>query len=360
MLKSVEAGGRKPFTKGWDENLHASYALPIKKSGKVIQVSKNISNQQQKHQEEEVEPEEIDYEPIISEDEYEDFQNKNLKKIKNKAKVKDAISTKPLPKQEFQRIKMTLAEICISICGDPQQGLKRKSKDEENTEGTYRLSDLFDFINHSNLEIKELSILSTLLVFKDIIPGYQIREDKDIDSSVKLKKDTKQVMDFEHSLLNAYRRYLNILDAMITEGGLNTQKVHKTKDKDQTDVTMKNNNDMNNTAALYHLGFIALKCQCELLRSVPHFNLRLQLIQSIVTHAAMPNLAISSLCCENLTKTIETDVESEYSYEIVRAVATTLVHSKYDVPESLVHVLENIKVRIHEDEAKSIRNMVCI
>jgi hypothetical protein len=77
-----------------------------------------------------------------------------------------------------------------------------------------------------------------------------------------------------------------------------------------------------------------------------------------VTHASRPLPHISSLCCEYLTKTIDADVESEYSYEIVRAVATALAHSKYDVPEGLVHILEKIKVRIHEDEAKGIRNQV--
>jgi nucleolar complex protein 3 len=49
------------------------------------------------------------------------------------------------------------------------------------------------------------------------------------------------------------------------------------------------------------------------------------------------------------------DIDGEVSYEGVLVISKALAGAHYNVPEMLVRVLENVKVRVHADEAKNIR-----
>lgn len=215
-------GGRKPFTKGWSDHLNTSHALPIKKSGQVIQVYRTIPSRKESHTSDEEDDDndnanhgdDNNDDNTDDETEFENFdddinnssQNRKSKNVKNKKSSTLSIDNndtaqaliKPISKHEFNHIQMILAEICTTICADPQQALKRKKTDDGSNIGTnkpngnnkkgkkqavyslpslstpsdtYRLSDLFDLIRHPNYKVKEMAILSTLLVFKDIIPG---------------------------------------------------------------------------------------------------------------------------------------------------------------------------------------------
>jgi nucleolar complex protein 3 len=198
---------------------------------------------------------------------------------------------------------------------------------------------LFAYFTHNDSRVAQIAILSALLVFKDIIPGYMIRSPGETDSKLVLKKETKRIMDYDQSLLQAYQRYLNILDNMISTGFGDLHKESSSSDHSDR----------------WELGYNALKCQCELLRSVPHFNLRSKLITNIVNYACQPNSQISTLCCDCLIRIIGNDVQGDLSFDIVRSIAKNLIIHKHDVPERVLHVLEKVKIRIHEDVVKNIR-----
>lgn len=342
--ESFETSSRRPYTKGWDDSLTSAYGLPIKKGDKVVPLKRPVSSKKVEEVEKNMDEEIDEKEPeVVEESEFLDFSDKNKTKKKKgngKGKTKEPSVLSP---QAFLNIKMRIAEICTSIVASPEQSLRRSSNARLLIDGEedFKISDLFEYIDHADLRVAETAILSALLVFKDIVPGYQIRTGEDKDDSVTLKKETKRILDYEQSLLQAYKRYLNFLEGFISSG-LSSPK---------TPLSSL-------TSAQSVLAMHALRCQCELLRSIPHFNMRPNLINSIVAYSTYPLPEVSSLCCGYLARVIEEDIDGEVSYEVVRAVARALVALKHDVPEDVLHILEVVKVRTHEDEAKNIRKQV--
>jgi hypothetical protein len=107
-----------------------------------------------------------------------------------KAHVPDSILVRS-QKLSFHQIKAIIADIATEVTSNPEGSLSRKTKlnlnvedhddhigqnrqDAEKTE-KYKLTDLFEFLNHDDARIVELAMLSCVLIFKDIVPGYKIR-----------------------------------------------------------------------------------------------------------------------------------------------------------------------------------------
>ena len=62
---------------------------------------------------------------------------------------------------------------------------------------------------------KKLVMVTLMEVFKDIIPDYRIRVATDAEKEQAAKKETKKLRDFEESLVNNYRHYLEFLESVI-------------------------------------------------------------------------------------------------------------------------------------------------
>ena len=180
-----------------------------------------------------------------------------------------------------------------------------------------------------------MALLSTVLVFKDILPAYRIREEKE---EARLKKGTQKLREFERALLRAYQRFLSLLAARVRAG--------------LCDPRHSLSNGWNSKV---QLGLSALRCECELLRSAPYFNFRQMLLTSVVSRAMQPEPRIHTLCCDTITKLFERDVEGEVSYEAVRLVAKTLEAVKYNVPEPFLRLLESVKLRVSSAQGRAVR-----
>lgn len=61
--------------------------------------------------------------------------------------------------------------------------------------------------------IRKLTILSQLAVFKDIIPGYRIRELTDKEKAEKVSQMVTRTREWEQGLVSAYQSYLKCLDS---------------------------------------------------------------------------------------------------------------------------------------------------
>jgi hypothetical protein len=236
--------------------------------------------------------------------------------------------------------KMIIGNICNVITADPEKSLRKHRTDESNNDDDppeYKMSDLLSILQHPNLQVLELAMLSCVLVFKDIIPGYRIRALTAAEKDAQVKKETKRLRDYENAILGAYQQFLNILHKMVADGLKNPKKVLP-----EWDSAAK-------------LGLSALRCQCELLRAAPHFNCRAALLASIVTRAAQPDEEINRVCCGALEVLFKHDTEGEASFEAVRLVGKVLAACKYDVPTGIIQVLSVVKLRVHADEAKKVR-----
>jgi hypothetical protein len=188
-----------------------------------------------------------------------------------------------------------------------------------------------------------MAMLSTLVIFKDIIPSYRIRAGDDVISKeIQLKKGTKKIKDYETALLQAYQFYLKFLETTVNNGLGNVKK----------DISDKLGFG---GEAIAKLGLSALRCQCELLRKVSHFNMRTNILSSVINRASQPCDSINRICCETLTNLFLNDVEGEVSYETVCLMAKFFMSVKYDISAQLLRVLESCKLLVHANDAKGLR-----
>jgi hypothetical protein len=352
---NVEEINRDSFTPGWTKSLSQQEGLPIKRGGKIVRVTKdntksksNSDDEDENTDDEESDDDdddetgEVKTKPIVNDSEFVidtavDIETENLDK-EREIKIKQSSTMKFNAKssQSLRGIQQKLADICTAITVNPERSLKRKVEVTEGGERIYRFVDLFEMLNSNDVQIFEMAMLSALLVFKDICPGYRIRPQAESDTGVTLKKETRALRDFELALLAAYKKYLVILDEKVQLGLGNARK------------------DTSDWGVVQKLGLSALRCMCELVRSLSHFNFKSLLLATLVTRGAQPCPEVSALCCETITHVLVGDSQGETSYEIVRLIAKVLVTNKFSVPHLIVRCLEKVKMAVHADDSKNV------
>jgi nucleolar complex protein 3 len=161
----------------------------------------------------------------------------------------------------------------------------------------------------SDLQIARLAMLSCVAVFIDILPGYRIRLPTEKELEIQVSKEVQKLRDYESALLRAYQAFLKTLLRAV-------------------------NGSKGGQAPAAH-GRVALKCMCNLLTSLAHFNYTSDLLQVIVPNSAAKDEKVQKMCCEALTKLLSsstadhhTDSNSSVLTEAVQLLADMLKRRK--------------------------------
>lgn len=363
MEGSVEARVRKPFTPGWATTLDTVSALPIKRGNKVIPVN-HKSLKRKAENEEEVNEKIISAEDEVEEDDEKKVDHKAKAKLQweQKAKQKSDIEVDLELKSPAQQLEMKqkIAEICMNITSNPEESILRKGgKGSDNPDfSSSHIKELIALSTSKDPVELELALLSTTLVFKDICPGYRIRsaaegfQDEE-GNSVQLKKETKRLQDFERGLLHHYQLFLQILERRASWGLSHLSKV--------------SNSDASPAyrAVKQSLGLTALRCQCELLKTLVHFNFRSTLLTSVTTRGCSMSSAaaeqddsiaqvqsdVTVICAEALEYIVRHDTTGEVSYEFVMLMNKLLKQTQLTLSPRVLQCLESIKVTVKADDA---------
>jgi len=335
---------RQAFTPGWSKFLTAKEALPIKIAGKVVRTYIEEQDMPVTEEDESADDDKAEIDDIGDDDGSEsegsfDYATEKPVKAKPSNKNTSMHSSETVQLRSFSNLneaKLFIGTICCGVTSDPEKALtKRKVKGSEYFEDDQpRLTDLFELLSHSDSRIVEMCMLSLLLVFKDICPSYRIRLEN-ID--VQLKKDTKRKRDIDKQLLDSYRKYITFLDSVARDGLGDSRKAVTLWTPEAT------------------LGLSAYRCQCELLRSLYHFNFRSIILNAVISRAAQPNEEVYKTCYSALEFVFKNDAEGEVSFEIVRAIAQNLAQIKYNVSEEYIKILSRVKLHVHARDAESVR-----
>lgn len=344
MEFGVDGKGRKSFTPGWEKSLRVKDALPIKQNGKLIRVTResvdNNANDEDGTDEEEGELEDDKGDKRIGKinsNDSDKAKEKQPKKKKIPVILNEKVFVEHTPLSET-RIKKKIAAICMSITANPEDCFTKKGANDTDDKQKYKVSDLLSLMETTDASEFELVIMSALLVFRDIIPGYKIRmAENSSTAAAPLKKETKAMREFELSLLKAYEKFLYVLDQTVLDGLGNPK-----QPVDKWNLKAK-------------LGLSALRCQCDLIKTVFHFNYRSTLLLSIVTRSAQSSKIIHSMCCDTITTLLKQDKVGDLSVEIVQMFSKVLVAMKHDVPASMLKCLTSVRLTVHADKAKSVR-----
>lgn len=144
----------------------------------------------------------------------------------------------------------------------------------------------------------KLALISMLAVFKDIIPGYRIRPLTEKEAAIKVSKEVKKNRNYEQSMLAQYQKFLSRLEELSGK-----------KCEDGS------------------ISSVAVKCFCELLQSVSHFNFSHLLVHNVTRKAnskrLMPKskVTIGEHCCSSIEKLFASDTHGRTSLEAVKEIS---------------------------------------
>ncbi|KAK6589960.1 hypothetical protein RS030_192941 [Cryptosporidium xiaoi] len=156
----------------------------------------------------------------------------------------------------------------------------------------------------------ELSVVSLVLVVKDVIPGYKISnqiigmEMEGSENKVSLKKETQRIHAYERRILEIYKKTCLLLKRII----------------DQTKITDSSTKVINKEAIL--------KSAMDLLDSTYHFNHHTILLRVILLYLMSGgdenNSSCLSYCCEGITNILNSDTTLEIGVESVNIINEVL------------------------------------
>ncbi|XP_053197642.1 nucleolar complex protein 3 homolog [Scomber japonicus] len=182
--------------------------------------------------------------------------------------------------------------------------------------------------------VRKLVMVSLMEIFKDITPTYRIRPLTPAEKAAKVKKETQQLREFEEGLVSQYKFYLEDLEQ--------TVKDWKQQKKKRSQAV--------GFSSYQSLAEVAVRCLCELLLALPHFNFHNNIIVVLVPLMNDPASKVSEMCCDAFRKLFQQDKLGGASLAVVRVVSGLVKRLNYNVrPEVLMTLLS---LRIKEVEMK--------
>lgn len=187
---------------------------------------------------------------------------------------------------------------------------------------------LLDFLDDKYtdifLTIQKLAAASLLEIFKDLLPSYNMWAAK--DNSVKLKKETLQLQNFEGAVLKYYKQYLQKLEKMasvlkkkISVSNLKVQKISS--------------------------GRFAISCMSSLLISKPYFNFSSNIANFLVVFLDNKNEDIRKMVAESFSQVFQEDKRGEISLIIIRGINQYIKIHKNLVHVEVISVLLSLQIR---------------
>ncbi|GAB2241695.1 hypothetical protein Droror1_Dr00018470 [Drosera rotundifolia] len=189
------------------------------------------------------------------------------------AELKKDLTTEEIAIEKKRRI----AELGTALLTDPEANIKS-------------LKELLLFCKDEDDTIVKLALLSCSAVFKDIIPGYRIRLPTEKEKNMTVSKDVKRMRFYESTLLLSYKMYLQSLLALEQQ-------------------------------SLFSV--VTIRCICNLLEAVPHFNFRKSLLRATVNKLGSSDDVVRNLCCSTIKSLLLNEGKhgGEATVEVVRLIA---------------------------------------
>ncbi|NXC45968.1 NOC3L protein, partial [Penelope pileata] len=265
--------------------------------------------------------------PDVAEDEEEDTEE---------MEVAEDFNEEPLPvltpeemaaqrKIKLQERKMHIAALASAILSDPENNMKKVKE---------LRAMLVEQDPNVAVIVRKLVMVSLMEVFKDIVPSYKIRPLTEVEKAAKVKKETQKLREFEEGLVSQYKFYLENLEQTI---------------KDWKQRKLKKSNVIS-LKAYKGLAEIAVKCLCELLVALPHFNFHNNIIVLIVPLMNDTSKTVSELCCEAVKKLFKQDKLGFASLGVVKVISGLVKGRNYNVRPEVLKVF--LHLRIKEVELK--------
>uniref|UniRef100_A0A3B4GKR5 Nucleolar complex protein 3 homolog n=1 Tax=Pundamilia nyererei TaxID=303518 RepID=A0A3B4GKR5_9CICH len=284
VARSYEKVPRKMARTEEKEVIHL---LPIKDKTGVIPQSKQPEEEEQGEKQEE-EPDDVDTEaepPSCQE-----MTPAQRERLRN---------------QKLNERKLTIAGLASAIVSDPIGSIKRVKE----LRGMLMEADPSVAVT-----VRKLVMVSLMEVFKDIAPTYRIRPLTSAEKTAKVKKETQVLREFEEGLVSQYKFYLEDLEQ--------TVKDWKQKKKKRSQAVA--------LQAYGGLAEVAVRCLCELLVALPHFNFHNNIVVVLAPLMNDSTKKVSGVCCDAFRKLFQQDRAGGASLATVRVISGLVKSLNYN------------------------------
>ncbi|KAI9665208.1 MAG: hypothetical protein M1831_002218 [Alyxoria varia] len=186
-------------------------------------------------------------------------------------------------------------------------------------------------------EVTKLGLATQLAVYKDVIPGYRIRPLPQEELGPKISKEVRQLRNFEQTIVRGYQAYVQELSRLVKLERASKKGEKMGPQKKLSQDEMKG------------LITVATSCACNLLTSVPHFNLRSDLLKILIDRLSDrrpkagedPNF---QTCAQALEQLFAEDDEGNASLEAVTMLSKMIKAREYRVNEGVVNVFLHLRL----------------
>ena len=260
--------------------------------------------------------------------------NKGVKRRRNGRAVKaEPVQQNTLAHMDREEVlvrresrKLAMAALAEAIVSNPEKHIAA-SKDPHSTK-VDDLGELHTMARDDDPAVRQLALASELAVWRDIIPSYRIRDhgeegggDEEGDDGIgrgrNLKKETKNLRNFEQSILKGYQRYLKTLEALARGYRGPQEAAHDEEEalEQGLDATVP---PAERPAGQRVVALTAIKCLCALVNTASHFNFRDNLLASVTQRSSHASPEVSKPCIAALKELFVNDVNGGASSEAVR------------------------------------------
>ncbi|NWS20239.1 NOC3L protein, partial [Pachyramphus minor] len=222
--------------------------------------------------------------------------------------------------QKLQERKMHIAALASAILAEPDNNIKKLKE---------LRAMLMEQDPNVAVIVRKLVMVSLMEIFKDIVPSYKIRPLTEAEKATKVKKETQKLREFEEGLVSQYKFYLENLEQTI---------------KDWKQRKLKKSNVIS-LKAYKGLAEVAVKCLCELLVALPHFNFHNNIIVLIVPLMNDRSKVISELCFEAVKKLFKQDKLGYASLGVVKVISGLVRGRNYDVRPEVLKVFLHLRIK---------------
>uniref|UniRef100_A0A8C8MCC0 Nucleolar complex protein 3 homolog n=1 Tax=Oncorhynchus tshawytscha TaxID=74940 RepID=A0A8C8MCC0_ONCTS len=226
--------------------------------------------------------------------------------------------------QKLTNRKLRIASLGSDILSDPTTNIKKLKE---------LRAMLMETDPYVAVTVRKLVMVSLMEVFKDIVPSYRIRPLTETEKASKVKKETQQLREFEEGLVSQYKFYLENLEQ--------TVKDWKQKKRKRSEAV--------SLQSYRGLAEVAIRCICELLVALPHFNFHNNIIVTVVPLMNDPVKRVSDMCCEAVKKLLKQDKQGHASLGTVKVISGLVKSRNYDVRPEVLLCLRIKEVEVKKD-----------
>ncbi|XP_068161354.1 nucleolar complex protein 3 homolog [Antennarius striatus] len=177
--------------------------------------------------------------------------------------------------------------------------------------------------------VRKLVMVSLMEVFKDVTPTYRIRPLSATEKDAKVRKETQQLRDFEEGLVSQYKFYLEELEQTVRDW-----QQQKRKRVQAVGV-----------ASYGGLALVAVRCLCELLLSLPHFNFHNNILVALAPLMNHTDRQVSGMCCHAFARLFQQDKVGVASLAAVRVISGLVKSLSYNVRPEVLRTLLSLRIK---------------